>query len=749
MKKIIAMLICVMMAFSMIVQVFAGYDFKLSQDFVNDETFKLGDINADGTVNAQDAFYIKASIVGVETDIELDIKAADFDADTKCGAGDSFCMKLVLSGAKNTADFENGKQVYKFTIGGNDISEYSIVLNEGITDEDNSYIAALLLQKYIAQITGAELSISYGAPSGERGIYIDQIDLFSEEGQRYGIEGFRYEVSEGDLIIHGTLRGTMYAAYELIEKYLGVRFFLNDETFVYKARTVDIPEGTAEEIYPKITFRVARHTYGQDGALNHYLANKLNGDYISSYDEKRFGTLTGPLFSNAHSFYEYWKMGNGTYPEDTTGMTEVQILEAKYASAEFPDAYGWQPCATNESVYQKLFQGMLECNRMSMLWGNTPFIEEGVSLFSFSILDNQHYCTCRNCSIIVNGKKDNLSTEKNEYVPPEGYSGLYLQLYNKACVDVQEYYPGVRLMGIVYAKDYPTTIKPNENLVILYCGIGCNNHILGMEDCYEKGGQLNGMNKNNDEVALNFWGDLCVESGAELWFWVYPVTYHYYLTACPNIPNLYYNIKYLMDECNVTGIFYEGGGRTYNFETLKAYISVKLMWEPDMTYEECTEYIKEYLYMYYGNGYEELYEYIMMQTEAGDQCGTCFINNYDRPGDMYSYAYLAENYGKMRGLLETALEKAATDEQKGRIETLLVCCDFMGLSSVHTDWYTNGNNTELYRERYDWMYNYIKSHNMVIFSEPGLYFLPQTIDYEINPMTQFYEYGSRRPGIYP
>ena len=137
-----------------------------------------------------------------------------------------------------------------------------------------------------------------------------------------------------------------------------------------------------------------------------------------------------------------------------------------------------------------------------------------------------------------------------------------------------------------------------------------------------------------------------------------------------------------------------------------------------------------------------------MQTEAGDQCGTCFINNFDRPGDMYSYEYLAENYDYMRSLLTTAYEKAKTDDQRNRIQTLLVCCDFMGLSSVYEDWYTNGNNVELYCSRYDWMYNYIKNNDIVIFSS-DLYLLPATIDYTVNPMTQFYKEGSRRPGVTP
>ena len=737
MKKILFSLLAIALVLSLAATSVAAYDLK--QSFINDETYVMGDSNGDGGVDGKDALALKATVAGMGG-YDPDPEATDFDADGDLSAKDSYSMKLVLSGNKTSADFEkkNGEhvQLYKLTVGGYDISEFSILLGENITEYDNSYVSATLLRNYIKKITGEELPIAYGTAATDHVIRFVQYDMFSEEGQKYGLEGLRYEVKDGDLNIYGTLRGTMYAVYEILENYLGVRFFSNSETYVYKARLVDIPEGTEAEIHPTVTFRHAGQTFGSSGALNYYLALKLNGDYLGGFDEKRFGTLTGPIYSNAHSFNEYWKMGTGTYPENTEGMTESQILEAKFASGTAPDPYGWQPCVTNEKDYKTLFTGMLECNRMGMLWGNTPFIEEGATVFSFSICDNQNYCTCRNCRKIAVTQK-------------EGYSGLYLSLYNRACVDVQEYYPGVRLMGIVYAKDFPKTIKPDENLIILYCGTGCNNHMLGREDCYEKGGQLNNSNNNNDVFALNYWGDACEETGAELWFWVYPVTYHYYLVGCPNIPNLYYDTKYLIDECNVTGFYYEGGGRTYNFEALKAHVSAHLMWDTDMTYDEFVEVCKEYLYMSYGDGYEEIWEYIEMQTEAGDQCGTCFINNFDRPGDMYSYEYLAENYEYMRALLVTAYEKAERSAHKSKIETLIMSCDFMGLSSVHTDWYVNKNNVELYKERYANMYNYIVNNNIVTFSESGVYPVPESLDYETNPMTQFYVNGSRRPNVYP
>ncbi len=738
MKKIIALIITVTMLLSMTVSAFALYDFRLSQKFVYDEGFQLGDVNGDGAVDGKDALSLKAHVAGLDG-YEIDLEAADLDADRDAGAKDSYSLKLILSGAKTAADFEtvNGRQVqvYSLTVGGNPISSYSIVLNADATDNDNSYFAALNLKKYVEKATAIDLPIVFGEDNKttEKMIRIRQIDLFSEEGQKYGTDGLKYEVKDGDLFIYGTYRGTMYSVFEILENYLGFRFYSNEETYLYKARYVDIPEGTLYEYSPRLTFRHSCQTYGNDGAFQHYFAHKLNGTQLYAYDDMRYGALTGPLYSNAHSFYEYWKMGTGKVPEDTTGMTDAEIRAARFASGTFPDPYSWQPCATSNKDYNTLFEGMLNCNLMSMDWGNDLHYKEGLTVFSFSICDNQNYCTCRNCTKISK---------------VEGYSGLYLSLYNRAVIDIQDYYPGIRLYGIVYAKDFPKTIKPEDNLVILYCGVSCHNHILGMEECYEKGGQLNGMKNDDDIEALTYWGNLCRETGAEIWFWVYPVNYHYYLSWCPNIPNLYYNTKYLIEECGVTGIYYEGGGADNNFEALKAYVYSKLLWNPDMTYEEYNDIIREFLYFYYGDGVDELFEYIEMCTEAGDQCGTCFINNFDRPGDMMSYEYLGENYEYMRGLLTSAYNKAHNATQRRRISTIIVSCDFMGLSSLHTEWFVNNGNRRLYCERYSWMYNYIKENNVPISSVDS-YVLPAECIYDVNPMTQFYEHGSRRLGIYP
>ena len=173
---------------------------------------------------------------------------------------------------------------------------------------------------------------------------------------------------------------------------------------------------------------------------------------------------------------------------------------------------------------------------------------------------------------------------------------------------------------------------------------------------------------------------------------------------------------------------------------------MRLNWDPEMTEEEFYDHMMEYLYLQYGEGNKELFDFIMMQNEAGDRAG-CFINNYDRPRQMYDFEYIDEHYEEMRALLVTALEKVRTDEQRDRLETMIACFDFLGLSCVHYRYY-KGNDEALrqtYMERYDAMYNYIKDHDMEIFSADEPYSIPERPSYTEDPMYQFY--GNERPGI--
>ena len=761
MKRLISIFLALLMlAGTLSIGTFAA------QEFVNDETFTIGnaDDSADGKVNGQDAYMIKSYLAGKSYALDsICLDAADFNADGTVNATDAYYLRCMLAGKMNASDFENGKQIYRLTVAKNDISEYSIVVPEGYTDEKNAYYSAEILQHYISVATGIDLPILNDGAVPEKAIVIHDVDRHSELGEELGSEGYIYEVTGGVLNIYGTYRGNMYAVYEILESYLGFRFYDHFYVFLYKHRTVDIPEGTSVELLPEIKFRFCRQNVAY-GGTNYYFPMRQNGSQIIGYDEERYGWKYGPNGYNAHSYAYYWKYGTGIMPPDDGTMTLEERYVAKYESGEFKDYLTWQPCASNDTVYNTLFTGMLDHLARMENWGKDCYafttiakhlVEEGEKSVSFSINDNENYCTCRFCNLTANGKKNSKTGEWTTL--PEGYSGLYVKLANRAARDIQEFYPGMRVHTILYNHAIPSTVKPDKNLIVFYCGQGCNNHYINSGECTGLG-QLGKESNNFTAESLKAWGALCAETGAEMWYWYYGVTYYFYLVSLPCVFNIYYDYKFLFEECNVKGIYYEGlNNLCYNFENLKAYMSVKMDWEPHMTYEQYIEYMKEFLYMYYGPGYEKVYEFIEMENTAGDECGTCFVSNFDRPGDMYSYAYIDEHYEYMRQLLSDAidmcesLDRVKRDMYVRRLEILRICFDFLGLSSSYDRMYTNGDEASraLYEERYTYMYNGIIEYNIQVFLDPNQYDLPDTIDFTVNPMVQIYGFGSRREGVTP
>ena len=725
MKRILSLALCLCMLISAAVQVSARN--YTGTSFINDNTYVLGDVNGDGDQNGKDSLAIKATVAGIGAYSCIE-DAADFNADGAIDAKDSYLMKTCLSGMTSFDSLEGEYQIYSLTIGGNPISEYSIVLPDIENVEDqNCAFAAEELQTYVEVATGVKLPICIGEADTPHVIRYHQYFVDTPENIEMGlkIENYKYTVTDGDLDIYGSLRGNMYATYEILEDILGFRFVSGKYTFVYKSRTVDISEGCDVFFEPALNCRWTGHTF-DDHRENYYYPSRSNGSQSSNTEY--YGAFTGQHFMFGHSFAYCWQMGTGEILDESYGPL-VDRLNHKYRTGETHDTLKWQPCATNGTDYDIMFPGLVDICRMILLWGNHVFRtyeEYSISGMTFSFEDNNNYCTCRNCRKIAVTQK-------------EGYSGAYLKgLINRAAEDIQEYYPGLKIATILYDHSVPKTVKPHEKLILIYCGPHCNNHALGSGGCGDNKTYLGSSNDICCTPNLKGWGDICRETGTELWFYYYPVTYGMFLIGCPNIMELYYDYYYIFNECGFTGMYYEGGGETYNFETLKAYLSSVMLWDPDMTLEEYIGYMKEYLYIWYGDGYEYIFEYIMLQQEAGD-AAECFINNHDRPFDMYSFEYVGDHYEEMRALLVKALDMAERSECIERLELLIVNCDFLGLTTVHRRWYLDGTEETraLYAERYTDMYNYYKNNNITVYGSE-VYQLPNTIDLETNPMVQFY-----------
>lgn len=755
------------LAFLMLVSVLSG---TAGARYVTDTNYILGDADSDKAVNAKDENAVLQNFMAFDGAPECS-EAADIDADGCINARDAFYIKAFCADKIKLESFEK-TPVANAKIAGKAIGEFCIAVPDGIEPEGNQYAvqnAASILRRGISEATGIDLDIcNISSASKENIIEFHVAELGGKVSDHYiGVEEYYYKVTDGKIDIYGSsYRGNIYAAYEILEKYFGLYWYSCNETVIHKARCTDIPAGTEKYFQPTFSFRFAVENFYDPGtrygALDYYFPRRLNGTQMGAYTGDYYGSLTGPHGYNAHSFQEYYRMYHGSWPEIPNSDRYYDYI-AKRDSCPDPNAKNdWQPCASTNAEYDELFEGLLLTMEMLVIppHGNHIYRNEaGLSAMSFSICDNGDFCTCTMCNAKVNGNriklrnsfKDNLKYYTGEYTlsddgsyvtfKKESYSGLYLDFGDRAAKDIQKYYPGMKIYMIIYDHTVPETVRPDENLILMYCGNGCNNHYINSGECGDNLTYLRTSNKETVET-LNAWTKMCHDSGADIWFWYYPITNGYYLNGCPNILNIYYDITYLA-EIGVDGIYYEGGDQEYNFETMKAYLAACVMWDPGMTYAEYTDIMKEYLRINYGDGYEYIYQYILLDDASGNASG-CFQNNHDRPFDMHSKAYLNEHYEEMHSLLETALTMCVTDAQRDRLTLLYYCAEFMGLSASYERLYTNGDGESraLYEERYTDMWNYMYGRDLKVFHTPDLYSVPDELDFTVDPMTQFYGFGS-------
>ncbi len=789
MKKIISALLCAIMLTSTVV---AASALQKNEDYFDtklEHEFEVGDVNSDGEFDMRDSLDLRKYCAGLDA---LDENAADINADGKVNSADLLIIKKCNASLDDIYTYRDDASIDVFTIAGNDISEYSIVYDADAKYIDNMYYAADSLRKYINMGVGINLKVE-AAPTAESKHNIFFVDVTKIDGleEKLGIEGYQYEVKDGDLYIYGTRRGSWYAVFEIAEDYLGYRFYSDGMANIYASRTVDIPEGTYSERDPYLEFRVCRQGFSHNSADHHFFARRLNGTSINGCAEPFRGTLTGPEIANAHSYDYYWRMATGEVDVKYDGTNGVEY-GAKYDAGFQQKEYEWNPCSTSDVVYGTLFRGLLEAIRYHSSWKT---FHDTISA-SFSICDNPNYmCSCWNCRYI----STNAVLDRDGTVGLGcGGAGLNLNLANRACRDIEAFYeswdedgywtgrpagieetgeiadddwysfgygeaitdayPGLKLYTILYDHTLPhellltderyKNIIPEDNLIIMYCGNPCNNHLMGSGDC---NGGLNTLKQSGevDAEALKQWGQICKQTGTSIWFWYYPVNYNTNLSDSPNVFNLWYDFKWMVEECNITGFFYEGGGAGYLFEHLKSHLAAMLQWSIQkdengdpvmMSYDEFVDCIKEYLYLFYGEGYEYIYEYVVMQDEAGN-LNPCYVNNLDYPGDMFNYEYIGENYEYMRELVLKALAVAEGDEIY-RIERLLVNCDFLGLSATFNAVMRDGTDEgakAVFVERYEAMDSYIRSHGLNI----GIYDINTiTLDTSKSPMILYYQGGT-------
>ena len=671
MKKALAIFICTLMLAGAVC-VPAGAVIKEA------ETSQcLGDINGDGKINGMDAYVLKCWMSG--KDVGCNKVSADINGDGRQNGQDLYYLLCILAGRDVIGD--SGCQLQRILIGKTEISAFEITYPAG--SNQNVQYAASELQKYIKLARGVELPIVTDSEAEH------VILIATDSTGALGDEGVDILVEQGNVYITGgEKRGCMYGVYEFLERFIGWVFINAENEYLNENQAVDIAEGTHYRHIPVIkdrdsqTYSYAPYVYSYDS----------EGKRVSVYKEENLHAALKLKISS-------WKNRGALEKSEKYGYSVGYVGTAHSMADYYPGLTNEnQICYTNENNYIIV--------RDNVLAKIEKVLSKGYNCDRISVapMDNTNYCPCRLC----NKKHGDSGT----------YMGSQLYFVNRIAEAVAEVYPDVHIMTTAYwyARKPPKDIVPADNVDILYCWAGCNNHPFDGSECYEEGNRF-WYNNIKENEYFEKW---CEITKGKIYCWIYATSYSAMLGQASLLPDMRENIKYLADH-GVYGIYCEGYYGTSDiykdgncFDNLLMYMFIRCQWDPYMTDEEFDEYIDEYLYAYYGDGWQEVRRLIDMNGEATDAVEQCWCNNCDIVFDCLDMDYYIEHAEEMFALADKALLGAKTEAQTDHLEHFAASVYWMCLAATGEQ-LTSGTDEqkELYAERYGQLYQWMIKYPIV------------------------------------
>lgn len=423
-------------------------------------------------------------------------------------------------------------------------SKSKIVLTENNLNEQT---AASLLQTFIERISGYSLPIVDNVTPRKGDILLSESTLNSVTE-----DGFQILTADGILKISGKNSGVVYGAVTLLEDYLGVDYWGENEYSIAKTSTVVLPLIDRIE-NPAFRYRQTQF-YGMKADATYKWWHRLEeprevfaaGYWVHTFDK----LLPSAMYGKTHP--EYYAYYNG---KRNPGKAS-------------------QWCLTNPEVFEIVAQ------RIDSIFKANP----DKHIISVSQNDgNYTNCTCPSCKAIDDREG--------------ALSGSVITFLNK----LAERFPDKEFstLAYLYTMKPPKHIKPLPNVNIMLCDIDAKREVSLTENA-----------TGQDFVkAMEGWSRI----SNNIFVWDYGINFDNYLSPFPNFHILQDNIQ-LFKKNNATMHFSQiAGSRGGDFAELRAYLVAKLMWNPNIDLDKTMKY---FLNGYYGDAAPYIYQYIKIMEGA-------------------------------------------------------------------------------------------------------------------------------------
>lgn len=377
--------------------------------------------------------------------------------------------------------------------------------------------AANLLQNFIQKISGSSLPIHCNQTAKKGDVLISS----HQELPSVTSDGFSLSTQHGILKISGgNDNGVVYGVVTLLEQYLGVDYWGENEYSFTPRKTITLP------LIDKI-----------DNPAFRYRQSQCYATRDSLY--KWWHRLEEPseVFAATYWVHTFDKL----LPSDVYGKTHPEYYSFFKGKRHPGKASQW--CLTNPDVFEIVSQ------RIDSIFKANP----DKHIISVSQNDgNYTNCTCDSCKAIDDREG--------------ALSGSVITFLNKLAARFPD--KEFSTLAYLYTMNPPKHLKPLPNVNIMLCDIDCNREVSLTE------------NASGREFVKAMQGWSAITDN--IFVWDYGINFDNYLAPFPNFHILQDNIR-LFKQHHATMHFSQiAGSRGGDFAELRAYLVSKLMWNPEV-----------------------------------------------------------------------------------------------------------------------------------------------------------------------
>ena len=506
--------------------------------------------------------------------------------------------------------------------------------------------AAQLVARYVQLSSGAELSIAEEHAQGDavRLVQIHVGETAYVKAQQLAIDGLDDDgfvirgVDREHVVIAGpTDYGTEFGVYELLERYVGVRWLM--------------PGPDGDDVPRQATIRVPVEEVRQEPAFFSRLFSGLRGNAQVTW--ARRNRLHGRV-SFHHNLIRLFPPEK--YTETQPHFFPV-IKSRDKGPGHQPDGrflpptngtHGWQPCFTADGIVEEGVKNICQ------------YFDEhpDVPSYSLGVNDSSGHCECETCQAKDTGEKN--------FLGRRDVSDRYFEWCNKVVQGVLRKHPGKHFGCLAYSEvaQPPSRVKVHERIIPYMT--------------YDRMKWVHPELRAKGEEMTRQWERMCPTVG---WY-----DYIYGSAYC--VPRVWFHHMgeyYRFGHAHGVRALYAESYPNWG-EGPKLYVSLKLQWNPQLDVDEL---LREWCVRMVGaDGADELAAYYAHWEDFWtrrilDSAWFTKGGQYLRFGTpSYLLDVTEEEIAKCRELLEGVVGKARTPKQKARAQLTMDAFEYYEASVI-------------------------------------------------------------------